>query len=287
MNILFLGNSLLLTSLRKLPQLLNTLPQKDVFIKLIYIGSGRIYTYVDYFKEPMTKPFILKVPSRIWTYTYGSKHWKEQLNPMMSIKDVLLEREWDVIITCGHTYEKASWLYDKYKDTYEKYFSLLRNCSDADIYWTWIFTPSYTAAAFLEREKLKYFVPDTYEDMYELLNEVDERICTDNNVKSFPLRLYYNELIKVFPGHRNLMYDHIHPDRGIGEYFCSALIYDTFLKSIYGVEVKNIRYTYDASAWKYKNVDADYKETPSAIPSVSVTPETKKIADKIIESHLF
>lgn len=286
MNILFIGNSLLLTPLRKLPNLIKNCPENDLYMKLIFIPSGKIYTYVDKFEESMVSNFVMKDrPNRIWTYIYNRPIWSQELNPDKNIKSILMERKWDVIIICGHSGNFSSWEYDKYKDYYKRFFELIRQYSDADIYWTWTFAPLYGNEFLFTKSKWKdHYTPDTYEEMIQALDEADMKICQDNNVKPFRLRTYYNEFSKLFPEYRHLMYDYIHPDKGLGEYFCTGIIYTLFLKQIYKMDIDQFHYVYNSQKYHYMDVDDDKNKYETDILCLPVNEETKKLADDLIKN---
>lgn len=286
MNILFIGNSLLLTSLKKLPRILKKVSSDDVYMKLVFIPAAKIYTYVKKFDESMKSHFVMKdKPNRIWTYVKNFPIWSQELNPDISIKDVVSERKWDIIIVCGHSGHYSSWRYDLYKDTYKQFFDLIRQYSDADIYWTETFAPLFVNEFFFHVKKWKEpHIPDTREEVIDLLDEADMKICQDNNVKPFRLRTYYNEFSKLFPGYRHLMYDYIHPDKGLGEYFCTGIIYTLFLKQIYKMDIDQLHYVYNSQKYRYMDVDDDKNKYETDIVCLPVNEETKKLADDFIKN---
>lgn len=254
-------------------------------MKLIFIPSGRIYTYVDKFEESMVSNFVMKDrPNRIWTYIHNRPIWSQELSPNKNIKSILMERKWDVIIICGHSGNFSSWEYDKYKDYYKRFFELIRQYSDADIYWTWTFAPLYRNEFLFTKSKWKdHYTPDTYEEMIQALDEADMKICQDNNVKPFRLRTYYNEFSKLFPEYRHLMYDYIHPDKGLGEYFCTGILYTLFLKQIYKMDTNQLHYVYNSQKYHYIDVDDNKNKYETDILCLPVNDETKKLADDFIK----
>ena len=274
MNILFLGNSLLLTAVRHLPKLLNQLPQKDLHIQLVYIASGKTHVYVNNFDRSMKEYFTIKKgkSNLLWTYVYGHNRWKEDVMPDISIREVLTNTKWDIVITCSHSARTILWKYEKYKSKYDEYFQLIRQCTDAKLYWVWTFTPN---REFCDEKLLVQYddVAKNRWSMYKLLNKVDDTICTNYNLHPLRLRVAYEMLTKKYPKHHHLIIDSVHPDRGIGEYFCCAYFYNVLFKKYYYVNLSDLQYSYDATKYTYENGD-------HCIP---VNKENKKIIDEIAD----
>lgn len=282
MNILFLGNSLLLCSVRHLAELVNQAPDNDLFMKTVYIAQGRIYHYVNGFETPMTQKISSwsgRHPNIVWKYRRGEDKWRNETNLSKSIKDIVCERKWDAIVTCGSSQHVSGWLYEQFKDDYKRFFELLRENSDAKIYWMWTFVPSSKVEGPKSLHTLDYAyggekaLAKDEKEMFEYLNSVDERICADNNVLPLKLRIAYEKLVEAFPSEERLIIDNIHPDRGVGEYFCSMYIYCQLLKNEIGMRPSRFRYRYDASKYQYKF---------SKKPNISVDSGVKRMCDRIL-----
>ena len=273
MNILFLGNSQILTAIRHLPKLLNQLPNNDLYIEMVYVAAANVTTLLRNFKMPMSTEYIVtKTHSGniIWRYVYGQDRWDEMKFPDVSIQDVLKSKEWDIIITCGHTGKNGVLNYDRYTEKYKKFFREIRRCSKAKIYWLCGLTPN---REFCDTQIYDECSGGSRRGMLKYLNVTDKKICNDYHLKSIPMRQAYEILVEQFPGYNGLVMDNIHPDRGVGEYFCTAYLYNFFFKPIYGVDLSELRFSYDASKHKYKNTD---------IQCISVDEKTKKIVDDVV-----
>ena len=287
MKILFLGNCFTWRSIRRLPKILNLLPKKDdLEITCLYIPSIKIHHYTQYFDTNLNSPLKhLQNAKRkfniLFSYTYGDDNFKREDFPDTSIKEIV-SKDWDKIVLCGHTGNASAWLYDKYKEWYKSCFDLIREHSNADIYWLWSFVTNvgYNESHSCETDLYNYggehALAKDEKEMFDYLNTVDEMICKDNNVHPLKLRVVYEELIEHFPGYQRLLIDRIHPDKGIGEYFTSGFIYNSFLKDLYKVDLKDIDLNIDTSKCIYKTINKS---------CISVNYKTKKIADDILDNY--
>lgn len=287
MKILFLGNCFIWRAIRRLPNILNKIPKRnDVEITCLFISSFKIHHYTEYFETKLNQPLNYHKKNDenkniLFSYTYKSERYKREDFPDTSIKEVI-SKDWDIIVVCGHTGNASAWLYDKFEEWYKSCFNLIRKYSTAEIYWLWSFATNicYTGTHSCNTGLYNYggecAIANNEEEMYEYLNSVDERICKENNVHPLKLRVAYESLIKWFPGYQRLLIDGIHPDKGLGEYFSSGFMYNTFLKDLYKVDLKDIDLNIDTSKCKYKYINKS---------CVSVNSETKKIADDILDDY--
>ena len=274
MNILFLGNSQILTAIRHLPKLLNQLPEKDLYIQDIYAPGAKIPTLVNNFKKSMSTEFITTkshVGNRIWTYSYGNDKWDEVISPDISIQDVLKNTQWDFIITCGHTGKIGILNYHSCIKKYITFFKEIRKCSNARIYWLGGLTPN---REYCNTQLYDVCSGGSRMGMVNYLKMIDEKICNTFHLEYIPLRQAYEVLAEQFPGYNHLIIDNVHPDKGIGEYFCTAYLYNFLFKSLYDVDLSELKFSYNASKYMYKD---------SNIQCISVNEEIKKIADDIAD----
>jgi hypothetical protein len=245
---------------------------------LVYIAAAQVHHYVENFDRSMKEEFVVNnkgLPNRLWTYIYGQNKWDQKILPDISIREVLTNTKWDIVITCNHTGRRRMWKYEKYKKDYMNYFNLIRECTDAEIYWTYTFVPSRDFNCDKAYEQAYDLVAGSREEMYRYLNKIDDEICQVFGVKPLLLRQAYENLVKMFRNKYYLIMDNIHPDRGVGEYFCSAYLYNIFFKKYYGVDVKDLKFSYNASKYTYSD----------GTPCISVNRVTKNTVDKIVNLY--
>lgn len=286
MKILFIGNCFLYYAGAYLPLILNKLNIKNVKITIIYISSGRAYTFNDYFnhtlsdKEIIHQPHV-KYPQVIYRYTGKENDFIMDRLPDISIKDVIKSDTWDKIVICTHLGNFISWKYDELYKHFKSYVNKIRAISKADIYYKDM--TLINKGIFMNEDDIKKYIGKKISGdkgkQRNFFNDIDSKLCKDLNLIRIPMCSYYERLKEHINNKYNLLVDYYHPDYGLGRYFQSCVLYHFLIEPMTGIKLPDKGINIDVSKKFYKSIDT-LKETRDSC--INVDNKTIKICNKII-----